>query len=342
MNLRKFGPSVALALAAWAVSVAAACADEQAAKQSPKKPAANEGPAKHEPLFVRLVRDDAGTVVALQTSTVRYVAPDAERKGLIVDLIGVVHIGEKEYYDRLNKQFEQYDSVLYELVAPEGTRVPKGGAKSKHPVGQVQQMMKNVLELDFQLDHVDYHQKNFQHADMSPDDFAKSMADRNESFFELFLKMMAQGMVQQSKKGGGTSDADLLLALFDRNRALALKRVFAEQFEDLDGAMGALDGPEGSTLVTERNKKALEVLKKDIDDGQKRLAIFYGAGHMPDMAERLEQEFGLKREGREQWLTAWNMQSPPKKKTAEKSGKKKSAANQPDGEKQQEADAQVK
>jgi hypothetical protein len=338
MNLRKFGPHMGLALAAWAASIAAACADERAAKPSPKQPAANEGPAKNEPLFIRLVRDDAGTVVALQTSTVRYVAPDAERKGLIVDLIGVVHIGEKEYYDRLNTKFEQYDSVLYELVAPEGTRVPKGGAKSQHPVGQVQQIMKNVLELDFQLDHVDYHQKNFQHADMSPDDFSKSMEDRGESFFELFLKMMAQGMVQQSKNGGGTSDADLLLALFDRNRALALKRVFAEQFEDLDGAMGALDGPEGSTLVTERNKKALEVLKKDIDDGQKRLAIFYGAGHMPDMAERLENEFGLKREGREQWLTAWNMQSPPKKPAA----KKKSAANQPSGKPKQDADAKAK
>ena len=29
----------------------------------------------------------------LQTSTVRYVAPDEQREGLIVDLIGVVHIG---------------------------------------------------------------------------------------------------------------------------------------------------------------------------------------------------------------------------------------------------------
>jgi len=121
---------------------------------------------------------------------------------------------------------------------------------------------------------------------------------------------------------------------------LALKRVVAEQFEDLDGAMGALDGPEGSTLLTERNKKALEVLKQDIDDGQRRLAIFYGAGHMPDMAERLENEFSLKRQGDEQWLTAWNMASPPKKKAA-KAEKKKSAANKPVGEKQ-EADAQAK
>ena len=330
MRLNHFGPRVLTIITALAAAAATAFADEPAGKQPPvakqapaaKQPSAKKTPAKKadkqdEPLFVRLLRDEHDTPTALQTATVRFVAPEAERQGLVVDLIGVVHIGEKEYYERLNEQFKQYDAVLYELVAPPGTRVPKGGAKSKHPVGQLQQLMKNVLELDFQLDHIDYHQQNFQHADMSPEDFAKSMADRNESFFELFLKMMAQGMVQQSKKGGGgTSDAELLMALFDRNRALALKRLVAEQFEDLDGAMSALDGPEGSTLLTERNKKALEVLKQDIDGGQKRLAIFYGAGHMPDMAERLESEFGLKREGKEEWLTAWNMVSPPKKKAA--------------------------
>ena len=327
MHLRKFAPQAMLVLAALAVSAPRAAGETPAEKPAAQAAAGKKAAAKkkNEPLFIRLRRDDEGTATALETSTVRYAAPDAERKGLFVDLIGVVHIGEKEYYEQLNEQFKQYDAVLYELVAPEGTRVPKGGAKSKHPVGQLQQLMKNVLELDFQLDHIDYHQPNFQHADMSPEDFAKSMADRNESFFELFLKMMAQGMVQQSKKDGKSTDAELLLALFDRNRALALKRVFAEQFEDLDGAMGALSGPEGSTLVTERNKKALAVLKQDIDDGQKRLAIFYGAGHMPDMAERLEQEFGLKRQGAEQWLTAWNMASPPKKKAAKAEKKKEEA-----------------
>ncbi|HXT59646.1 MAG TPA: hypothetical protein VN699_13480 [Pirellulales bacterium] len=315
---------VALCFAAWAVasagalSIAAGTEEAEAKQPEAKTPRSKKAAGEDEPKFVRLVRDDDGTPTALQTGTVRYVAPEAERKGLVVDLIGVVHIGEKEYYDRLNEQFKQYDAVLYELVAPEGTRVPKGGARSAHPVGQLQTAMKNILELSFQLDHVDYHQKNFEHADMSPDDFAKSMADRGESIWEIFLKMLAQGMVQQSKSGKRTSDAELLLALFDRNRALALKRILAEQFEDLDGAMGALNGPEGSTLITERNKKALEVLKKNIEDGEKRLAVFYGAGHMPDMAERLEQDFGLKREGAEQWLTAWDLRSPPPKKTPPK------------------------
>ena len=307
-----------LAAASGAASIAAGAEEAEAKRPAAKTSKDKKTAAEDETKFIRLTRDEDDKATGLQTATVRYVAPDAERKGLAVDLIGVVHIGEKEYYDRLNEQFKQYDAVLYELVAPEGTRVPKGGARSAHPVGQLQTAMKNILELSFQLDHVDYHQKNFEHADMSPDDFAKSMADRGESIWEIFLKMLAQGMVQQSKSGKRTSDAELLLALFDRNRALALKRILAEQFEDLDGAMGALNGPEGSTLITERNKKALEVLKKNIEDGEKRLAVFYGAGHMPDMAERLEQDFGLKREGAEQWLTAWDLRSPPPKKTPPK------------------------
>ncbi len=313
----------------WFVAVLGAGLALRAAEPAGvKKPADETKPVEDEPKFIRITRDADDKPTALQTSTVRYVAPDAEREGLIVDLIGVVHIGESDYYRQLNEQFKQYDAVLYELVAPEGTRVPKGGAKSSHPVGQLQTAMKNLLELSFQLDHIDYDQDNFVHADMSPEDFSKSMADRGESFWEIFLRMMAQGMVQQSKQSNRTTDGDLLLALFDRNRALALKRVMAQQFEDLDGAMAALDGPEGSTLITERNKKALEVLKEKIDAGEKRLAIFYGAGHMPDMAERLEREFGLKRQ-EEHWLTAWDLRSKAKKpaaKSASKAAKKKKPA----------------
>lgn len=321
MTFRRVWGSVLVAL----VAVLSACWALQAKEPArTKQPEAGKKGAEEGPKFIRVTRDDDDKPTALQTSTVRYVAPDEQREGLIVDLIGVVHIGERDYYRQLNRQFKQYDAVLYELVAPEGTRVPKNGAKkSSHPVGMLQTAMKDLLELSFQLDHVDYHQDNFVHADMSPDDFSKSMADRGESIWEIFLRMLAQGMVQQGKQSKGVSDGDLLLALFDRNRALALKRIMAQQFEDLGGAMAALEGPEGSTLITERNKKALEVLAKKIDSGAKRLAIFYGAGHMPDMSERLESDFGMQRKD-EQWLTAWDLRSKPKQpasKPARKPGK---------------------
>jgi len=42
-------------------------------------------------------------------------------------------------------------------------------------------------------------------------------------------------------------------------------------------------------------------------EGKKSVAVFYGAGHLPDMEKRLAADFGLKREG-EKWLTAWSLE----------------------------------
>ncbi len=265
--------------------------------------------------FIRLLRSEDGTVVALQTAIVAYGRPDAgdaqanaQKEGRVeVHLIGAVHIGEAEYYEALNRAFRQYDAVLYELVAPEGTRIERGDTRrDRSVVSRLQVGMKEMLELDFQLEHIDYQQANLVHADMSPEEFARTMAKRGESVWSIVLRMLGQSIAQQSKNPSRTSDLDLLMALFDRNRALKLKRLLAEQFEDLEGVMLAFEGEDGSTIISERNKKALEVLKRELDSGKRKLAIFYGAGHLPDMEARLEQDFGLVRCG-ERWLTAWDM-----------------------------------
>ena len=69
--------------------------------------------------------------------------------------------------------------------------------------------------------------------------------------------MMGQSMAAQNGNGGQATDARILFALFSKDRARQLKLLMAEQFEDLRGASFVFSGPEGSTLVTERNKKAL-------------------------------------------------------------------------------------
>lgn len=257
--------------------------------------------------FLRLARDADENPVSLETAIVHYKSKSADTPDLTVDLIGAVHIGEKSYYDKLNKEFENYDVLLYELVAPEGTRVPKGGGTgSGHPVALLQNGMKDMLELEHQLQYVDYHKDNFVHADMSPESFSKSMADRGESMWTMVFRMMGQQIAQQNKRGSRTSDADMFMALFDKNRALSLKRVMAEQFEDLEGAMSAVEGPGGSTLISERNKVALKVLAEQIAAGKKRIGIFYGAGHMPDMEKRLTADMNFSRDA-ERWLVAWDL-----------------------------------
>ena len=165
--------------------------------------------------------------------------------------------------------------------------------------------MKDLLKLEFQLDQVDYTRKNLIHADLSPEQFVKSMRDRQEGFGDIFTRLLAYALAKQAQGGDG-GEMQLLMAMFDKNRSLALKRAMADQFQEVEGMMAVLEGPKGSTLIGERNKRALEVLKTQIATGKKKIAIFYGGGHMADMEKRLHADFSLK-PNRTQWLQAWDM-----------------------------------
>lgn len=264
-------------------------------------------PSDGKPQFLRLTRTAEGDALALESAIVRYVPRDCGREGPTVDLVAAVHVAEASYYDELNRRFRDYDAVLYELVAPEGTRVPKGGPSTGgSTVSMLQTMMTRVLELDFQLNKVDYTANNFVHADMTPEKFAATMKDRGESVFQIFFRMMGYAMAKQSDREAFGGDLRLLAALFDKNRGLAMKRLLAEEFQDMEGSLAAINGPDGSTLITERNKVALTVLQKQIDAGRKKLAVFYGAGHMFDFEQRLRDDFGLI-PLETTWLTAWNL-----------------------------------
>lgn len=316
-----------VAARAWSEEPKPATKEKPAAKK--KEPKKEKGPA-----FIRVSRDEKGKPLSMDTSIVTYKPADGTRDGLAVDLIGAVHIGDKAYYQALNKKFEEYDVLLYELVAPEGTRVPKGGGKPRldHPISAMQGGMKSMLELDFQLEQVDYTKPNFVHADMSPDQFAKKMEERGEGFLQMFFKAMGNGMAQQGKNKN-LNDVAILSALFAKDRAYQLKLILAEQFEDLESQMGIFDGPDGSTIITERNKKAFEVLEKEIKDGKKKIGVFYGAGHLADMEKRLFDDFKLKRDA-ENWVVAWDLKKakeekkpakPEEEKKEEKPAEKKAA-----------------
>ncbi len=57
-----------------------------------------------------------------------------------------------------------------------------------------------------------------------------------------------------------------------------------------------------------------------VDYGKKNLAIFYGAGHLPDMQRRLMSKFKMKRGG-QNWLQAWSLEIPEKGSKEDKSKK---------------------
>ena len=290
-----------VALSALAAQVRSSLAEAPATAEVADKP-------QQDLQWVRLLREKEQPL-ALQTAIVRYQPVDANQAGLVVDLIGAIHIGDRSYYDALNRQFDEYDVVLYELVAPEGTKIERGSRnRSGHPVSAMQNGMKDLLQLEHQLELIDYTKKNFVHADMSPEEFAKSMADRGEGFAQMFFKMMGMSLAEQSRQQaqGKSSDADLLLAFFQPNRAQRMKRIMAEQFDGMESLLVGFSGPEGSAIITERNKKALEVLAREIGKGHKKIGVFYGAGHMDDMHKRLLRDFQLK-PVETFWVDAWNL-----------------------------------
>ncbi len=283
------------------------------AQEKPKAPP-KKGRAQDQ--FIRVVRDKKDTPTALEAAIVRYGPLDGKRPGPTVDLVAAVHVADKSFYQQLNKEFAGYDAVLYELVAKEGTRIPKGAkGGTGSPLSAIQKGITEVLSLEFQLEAIDYTRANMVHADMSPEQFAKSMRDRNESVWTMFFRMMRYALARQNSGEAKISDVDLLMALLNKNRAMALKRVLAEEMEDMEGSLLALSGPDGSTLVEGRNQVALAVLKKQVAAGKKKVAIFYGAAHMPDFAERLKADFALGPKST-RWLTAWDLkdESPKDKK----------------------------
>lgn len=295
---------------AFGATLAMACVPDPEAQQAEQTQGATKTNETKSPSeFMRFVSTDKDHA-SLDAAIVRY----EDSQGRIVDLIAAVHVGDPLYYSTLNTLFKGYDALLYEMVKPKDFDPAKiGKGKSGSLISQFQRGLKDVLKLEFQLDGIDYGAKNFVHADLDPETFERLMEERGESILLLMLKA-AMDQAKRMEAGSGDEDPiaqqlSILAALMSKDSAKSLKLVLGKQFGDLEKvAAGFETGPRGeeSVLVVARNKAALEALGEQLEKGHKRLGIFYGAAHLPDMERRLETEFGMKRT-RQTWLTAWDI-----------------------------------
>lgn len=251
--------------------------------------------------FIRHVSDESGTPRALEVAITGFEAPSGAR----VELVSAIHVADRRYFAELDRRLAEYAVVLYELVGEPGqVAAPRGGAPSM--IGLMQGGMKNALGLAFQLDEIDYARQNMVHADLTPNEFSASMRDRKESFLGMMLRAWAMAMAEQGSGEAVGQEAELIKALFADDRQRALKRVLAAQLSDQTELLETLAGDEGSTLITVRNERALEVLREQLDEGARDIAIFYGAGHMPDFEKRLAEDFNMRRVSNE-WIEAWDL-----------------------------------
>ncbi len=286
--------------------------------QTEDRPAAAEKNGKDQPAekakkpegleFIRVRKDEDGKPVALETAIVRYVSKTGD-DGVTLDLIGAVHVGDRGYYDQLNKRFEQYDAMLFELVAEKGTVIPKGGKKGGDmlPV----QLMKSMLKLDSQLEHIDYTKKNFVHADLSMKEMKDAMAKRGEDGVTLTLGILRDVIKEanrmeklQAENAVELPEITLADLLFQSSGAAKMKRFLAVQLA-MQGT-GAMGETLNTLLIEDRNQAALKVFQTEMANGKRKIALFYGAAHMPDFEKRLLADYGLKRD-KVEWVTAWDL-----------------------------------
>ena len=272
--------------------------------------------------FLRIGRDDRGRAMTLDTAIVRYQKDDVPvptESVMTVDLIGAVHVADRQYFKALNKQFEEYDVLLYELVAPKGTRPTPGKTDPDNPAHIIQDMLKTFLGLEHQLSCIDYTKDNMIHADLSPAELFKKMDKRGDTFFTIFLSTMAESMRQQNLSEKKTkyknpkdiiTDEELLAgiveAMLTERGSPTLRRFLALQFgEDPTEQLKAFGGPLGQLLISDRNKAVMTVLNEQMEKGKVRVGVFYGAGHLPDLEVRLKK-LGFKKKS-STWLSAWQL-----------------------------------
>jgi hypothetical protein len=255
---------------------------------------------------IRVVEDEVAA--RLQTSIARW-----EKEGAVVDLIGAIHIADKNYYDTLNQIFPQYDSVLFEMVggdklaekaSPAATATSDDKSRLSS-LRDVYRMVATFLGLSGQSECIDYSAKNFVYADLSMEEFEEKQKQRNESLLGFALKVGAQGEASASRQ----PDANRLMAAMLTGNRNMLKLELIHTLGQGDDQISLFAGE--TVIITDRNARCLEVMEHEINVGRKKLGIFYGSAHFPDMEKSLLAR-GWKRT-EERWLTAWNISKSSKK-----------------------------
>ena len=79
--------------------------------------------------FIRVVEDQE--TAKLQTSVTTYTKDETN-----VTLIGAIHIGDRAYFETLNKEFTNYPALLFELIGGEDASKELNGKPKEATKGQ--------------------------------------------------------------------------------------------------------------------------------------------------------------------------------------------------------------
>ena len=249
--------------------------------------------------YIRVKEDEKSA--QLQTAVTQF-----KKEKVTVDLIGAIHIADAQYYQLLNERFKKYDRLLFEMIG--GEALGKKDVEVERPEGAVKQDLSlltraynvsaDFLQLVGQMDAVDYKAKNFVHADLTLAEFRQLQQVRQESL----LSFMLEAGIKAPKPEKEPNSMRLLVSILKKD-ANAVKLELVHVLGQGDEQIGAMDGE--NVVLTDRNKRCLDVLRREAAAGHHKIGIFYGAAHFPDMVKRLEA-MGYQQVGQE-WMTAWDV-----------------------------------
>jgi hypothetical protein len=244
--------------------------------------------------FVRTAHHADGTG-SLDVGVAAYENPTSGRR---VYLVGAVHVAHIETFAAQQSLLDSMDLVLWEGVG--ASEKPEPEVLERFDVlFKSQVMLKNILDLDFQLDQINYERPFWRNSDMSINEVEAALTERGLSMIpneEIFRAIF------------GTIFKLMDPASIPRNAALGkyYRTSIAPLMADMDQLMNQA-GTEGlkEVLIELRN----EVVMADLADllsvpGAERIGVYYGAAHLPDMDRTLREELGLQFLGMH-WIPAW-------------------------------------
>lgn len=240
----------------------------------------------------------------LQTSVRRY---RLESSGQVVSLVGAVHIADREYYREIQEELDSHDLTLFEMVGDPDHRPDPEIQQRLSSIGQLQMMMEQLLEFTHQMHAIDYKRKNLRHADLTGLQFARAL--REKGLFNFSAQGLLRGIGPAFLQGLAVQAA---MRGNDDQSVNRLRWQMAKSMTQLDTQMGLLgvediENPD-DLIIGIRNDHAWKVLEEALPEGHRRIAIFYGAAHLPDFQRRLLKSGWVLEETR--WIGAWNIPKP--------------------------------
>lgn len=262
--------------------------------------------------FIRITETEERA--QLQTAVTTYTKGESS-----VTLIGAIHIADEAYFQSLNKEFSNYPTLLFELIGGEDVAQTLDGkpdleereddGRPTSGLSGLYGSLAKLMQLVEQLEYIDYTKENFVHGDLTMEEHDKLTEGKDIDILAFSLQTSAKTSEITGKAFGGMDMGLVTRALLSGDGSL-LKLQYMKLMDQGDESAAALTGK--NLIIGDRNDKCFQVLAKHQKEGAKKIGIFYGAAHFPDMEKRLLADGFERTEHR--WLTAWDI-----KKTMPKS-----------------------